>query len=248
MFNRSAASAKIDPDLARRDALEMSARRHLRSIPVSPAWVAAAPSSIAITTREQARIDEIHDLIFSLPEAVGAVDSPLLENRRKDLDALWREAVATMCYSAQIATIQKGAIGATLLAGLLHRAGQALAIRALALAELEQNVRLDPTSTADWLTRTAGAVFDALAREWQISDKVVQIVKLWQAYAEDTQPHEAQAVYLGHVLAMELLYPDWSSPEAIDAAASELDINAETLEWVRGERAQILRLLRDPGC
>ena len=243
MFNRSSASAKIDPAFARRSALELSARRHLRSAPAAPEWIAQVQSFTGAAALEQTQLAEVRARVFALPESVASIESELLENRRHELDALWREAVATMCYSTQIARIQKGAVGGTLLAALLHRAGQALAIRALALAELEQNVQLDPPSTADWLTRNSGSMFDSLASGWGLSDAVRQIVHFWQAYAEDDQPAEAHAVYFGHVLAMELLYPEWSSPAAIDAAASELHLNAETLEWVRGERTEILKLL-----
>ena len=87
-------------------------------------------------------------------------------------------------------------------------------------------------------------MFDALARSWRLPEQVIRIVQSWQRHGESVEfPRESSAVYFGHVLAMELLYPEWSLPAAIDAAASELQLNSETLEWVRGERPAIVRLI-----
>jgi len=206
---------------------------------------------LTIDSIREIELDDLHDVraaVFDLPPSIREETSELAESRRIELQALWREALSTMMYAAQLASIQGGSVSITAFAALMHRAGRALATGALAVAEVEQNTQLDPPSTADWLSRSGDSMFESLARSWKLPEQVVGIVRTWQQYGEPAEhPQESSAVYFGHVLAMELLHPEWSLPAAIDAAAAELHLNAETLEWVRGERPAIVRLLEAAG-
>jgi hypothetical protein len=239
MSNRSASSSAPDGALARRQAVAAFFRQHTRAIPPAPeSWKQLNALFEQGFTAAASYSEGLH--------ALRDVEEALFVGYGREAQAktLWREALATAAYASQLADIQSASIAAAACGGLLHRAGEAFAIGSLARAENSAGVQLDAPSAQELISSQGQELAERIARDWKLSAPAAACMLGWRQFGEFSKVSgESAAVYFGHLLAVELLHPEFTAPGALDAAGAEFGLNVEALEWVRGEGRVILDLI-----
>lgn len=167
------------------------------------------------------------------------------EGREKEARALWHESLATAAYAELLCDAMGASIGVASFGGLLHRAGDASLLCALSRSEAKSGTRLEPLARSRVTAAESAACAARLAREWSLPAAVAACVTDWQRCGalEHVSP-EAKAVYCGHLLALELLQPQFCAPGALPAALGEQGCNAGALARVRSSDLRVLRLSR----
>lgn len=156
---------------------------------------------------------------------------------------IWRESIATACASRQLAR-QTGLDHAVLTAaGLLHRVGDVWALTALARAEACTNVKLLGAAANESYAARDADLAARLMAAWQLTPEVSNAILGWRSCLDLNAGNNAgplslaQAVYLGHLLAVEQLHSRYCTPGVIDAAALELGVSCDVLDAVRENSA-----------
>lgn len=236
MFNRHVSHLRPVPNpLQIRQDVGAAARARAVRLPAQPrdldalfAQLARGLPHAARDSAAAATLRELRGLIWSAP------------GRESESEALWREALATAGFAARLAEVRRADAATAAAGGLLHRVGDALALQSLAAAEAEQGARLDGPSQAQLCAGLGRELAESLVREWPLSGGIATCVLGWRLFGEFAAVSpEASAVYFGRFLALELLHPGMSVPGALDAAAGELGLTPEAIEWVRGEAPAI---------
>jgi hypothetical protein len=240
MFNRSARLATPIPhSLPLRQAVITSFRSRVKSLPLAPAslpeLMGFLESGLNFASEDEAGVRAVTDLRKGLYHAPG---------RENEGRALWREAVATAAFASQLAREQGVSIGVAAFSGLLHRAGEAFAQRSMALAESEHGVRMDSPSKSEMCAIHGRDIAERLVREWNLPASVGVCVVGWRRLGEfaSVSP-EAGAVYVGHVLAGELLHPYLTMSGALESAGSELGMSPSLIERARDKSNDIRELV-----
>jgi HD-like signal output (HDOD) protein len=165
--------------------------------------------------------------------------------REREARTLWHESLATAACAELLAGFNGASIGGATLGALLHRAGEAWMLRALASTEAQSGARLNNPSRARLSAREAATCAERLTRDWRLSDGVARCVTSWQKCPELGAPQpEIAAVYCGRLLALEVLQPQFCAPDAISAAAREQGFDGDALARVRTSDDRIRELLR----
>lgn len=193
----------------------------------------ALAAGVALTPREEPRarraplalhvaLDQLRESLFMVP------------GREREARLLWREALATAWLAADIARLAGGSPGTAGLAGLLHRAGDALALRAVARVEGAVPTRLDAAS----LQSAAGAfepeLTASLGRAWKLSPGVLAALQGWRRFGESAAVGaEARAVHFGHAFASQVLFAEFPAPGLAAAVEAALRLDRRELTRLR---------------
>jgi hypothetical protein len=165
--------------------------------------------------------------------------------REREARTLWHESLATAGCTELLAGFNGASVGAAILGGLLHRAGEAWMLRALARTEAQSQARLNSPTRARLSAREAATCAERLTRDWQLSGVVAECVTSWQNCPELDAPRpEIAAVYCGRLLALEQLQPQFCAADAISAAAAEQGFGGDALARVRTSDDRIRELLK----
>lgn len=151
-----------------------------------------------------------------------------------------RDREAALLHDSALATRNKALALATLLAvpaetvgvaGLLHRAGEACALRALALAESGTQVRLDAPSRAELCTRHQPQFTEQLIHDWALPAPVAEVLRTWRQF-RPTSSLAAAVVYYAHLLASEELHPEFFAPGLLRSVGTELGIDPAQIDAI----------------
>lgn len=154
--------------------------------------------------------------------------------RDREARQLWREALATAWLAADIARLAGGSPGSAGLAGLLHRAGDALALRAVAQVESAGQARLDAASLQSFAGGFEAELTASLGRAWKLSPGVLGALQGWRRVGESTAVSaEARAVHFGHAFASQVLFAEFAAPGLVDAVESALRLDRRELARLR---------------
>jgi hypothetical protein len=164
--------------------------------------------------------------------------------REPESESLWREAVATSAFASQLAQEQGACVAVATCGGLLHRVGEAFALRSMALAESENGVRIDAPSRSELCALHGRDISERLVREWALPPAVAVCVIGWRRFGEfaSVSP-EVGAVYVGHLLSGELLHPYLTADGALEAAGSELGMDGAAIARVRARADEVRQLV-----
>lgn len=176
-------------------------------------------------------------------DALGEIRARLFHAPGRDAEAQawWHESVATAVFASRVAQLQQASVSASFLAGLLHRSGEALALKMLARVELDYRVKLDSASRRGWCTTHGQELTERLVGAWHLTPQIGSCVLGWTRFAEvSAVSRESAAVYFGRLFAIELLQPQFCVPGALDHAAADLGLGADLVAQVRKEDAQAL--------
>jgi len=241
MFNPRAHSPQFSPrSLVFRQALSSAFKAHRKCIPDAPATLPAL-------------LDECRNGVGELigkpscRTTLHAIRASLFEIPGRDAEARtwWHEAVATAVFAARVAQLKGAAAGASFLAALLHRSGEAVALKILARVELEHRMKLDSSARREWCTGHHLELAERLVRTWNLTPEVSTCILGWTRFGEFAEVSgESAALYFGRLFAIELLQPEICVPAALDHAAAELGLTEEQVAQVRAQAAHARELIR----
>lgn len=179
---------------------------------------------------------DIRDSLFTAP------------GRDSESARLWDEALATMLYATELARLARMPATAAGCAGLLHRAGEMCALRAVALAERDALLRLDEPTRSDLCTRHQDDFSQRLTGAWRIPPMIASAMTAWRAFGRlDDLSKLAGIVYFSHLLAVELLHPEFCAPGLVGTVSRELGIETEHLQAMRLHDGTIRSLIESIG-
>jgi HDOD domain len=241
MFNPQApVSGHSTRSLVLRQALAAALKARRQSPPPAPASLpllldGCTTGISSLITRPGCR-DALREIRARLFHAPG---------RDLEAQAWWHEVVATAVFAARIAQLKQASIPASFLASLLHRSGEALALKILARVEIEHRMRLDSSSRRDWCATHSQDLTERLVRAWNLTPDIGSCVLGWMRFGEFAEVSgESAALYFGRLFAIELLQPDLCVPGAVDHAASEMGLSEALVVEVRGEAGRARELIR----
>lgn len=241
MFNPQAPASEVSTrSLVFRQALAAAFKARRQNLPPPPA---SLPALLAACS------DEVSGLLGKpgCRDALGEIRARLFHAPGRDSEAQswWHESVATAVFAARVAQLKKSSVGAAFVGGLLHRSGDALALKMLARVELEYRMKLDSGSRRDWCTSHSQELIERLVRAWRLNPEVGSCIVGWLRFGEFVEVSgESAAVYFGRLFAIELLQPQFCVPGALDHAAADLGLSAELVAQVREEETQTKELIR----
>lgn len=170
----------------------------------------------------QAALDGLRATLFLVP------------SREREARLGWRSALATAWTAAALARIAGGSPGTAGLAGLLHRAGEALALRAIATVEEQEGSRLDPASLQAACTALEPELTSALLKAWRLPPGVVTAIQGWRRVGESgSAGAEARAVHYAHAFASQVLFAEFPSPGLADQVEADLRLDRRELARLR---------------
>jgi hypothetical protein len=228
MLNRPRRRVFIDPAaLEARLAVATAFRSHSQQPPTIVCdWHLIGLAFHPQLSTPQAR-DEIAKLASALSDTVA---------RGEEIGLLWLESLATAAFAMPLAKLL-GVNGADCaVAGLLHRVGDLLTLRALGQAEEQVVARLDGGSKAELLAHHGGPLMSAAMRAWDVPAAAAAAAIQWRQVGDLKLPGKsATVVYLAQLVALDALHPQLFVPGFLAAAAQECGVSAESLSVVRSE-------------
>jgi hypothetical protein len=163
--------------------------------------------------------------------------------RSAELRGMWTESVITAAFAWRIAPELGGDARVAAVAGLLHRLGDILTVRAIAGIEHAAQVRIDAVGKSDLCAELGVGLLDRTLRAWGVPVRAAATAAEWRRLREfPDAAAEATAVFLGRLFATELVAPQFCAPGAVDAAAREAGLATGRLSGLRGDAA-IARIL-----
>jgi HD-like signal output (HDOD) protein len=225
MFNRFANSPAAQArSLEARVAVSRRYVSLLRSLPAAPLNFAQYGSWASLPS--EAELDSLRVAAFTA------------EGRTDELNALWRETLATALCTRRVASVMGADAKVCTAAALLHRVGDALALVALAKSEDEAGVRLDAPSRAELCGRESAEVAGRALRWWCVPPPVATVASNWRRFGEfAAQSKDCAAVYLAHLLAIEWQAPEICAPGLVDSVGAELQLSAAAMSELRPDKA-----------
>jgi HD-like signal output (HDOD) protein len=232
MSNRSSTAPHAALDARRIVAAQL--RERVRALPPAPFdWTSfdAGTALAGAAASPDLRLAALQRLLCAAP------------TRTAELRGIWNESVMTAAFAWRLAPDLGGDADTAAVAGLLHRLGDMLTIRALAAIEHAAQVRLDSIGKADLCAELGVGLLDRTLRAWGVPVRAAATAAEWRRLREfPDAAADATAVYLGRLLAIELISPQFCAPGALDGAAAEAGLSAGRLSTLRAD-ATIARLL-----
>jgi hypothetical protein len=224
MFNPQAQRPDVSTRaLVLRQALGAAFKSLRQSIPAAPeslpALLAACEGGVSLSRPEcRNALNEIRMRLFQIA------------GRDAEGQSLWQEGLAAGVFAARVAQLKQAPVAASFMGAMLHRAGEALALKILARVELEYRMKLDSGSRREWCANHSGELGERLMQRWGLpAQATLPAGDLGAASAE------SKAVYFGRLFAIEMLQPEFCVPGALDHAAADLGLSAELVAKVRTE-------------
>ena len=237
MFNPQAPTSEVSTrSLLLRQALAAAFKARRQNLPPAPgslpALLDASRSGVSGLLAQTGCRDALGEIRARLFHAPG---------RDAEAQAWWHESVATAVFASRVAQLKQASVGAAFLGGLLHRSGEALALKMLARVELEYRMRLDSASRREWCTTHSQELTERLVGAWGLTPDIGSCVLGWMRFAEVSEVSgESAALYFGRLFAIELLQPQFCVPGALDHAAAEFGLSADLVAQVREQDARAL--------
>jgi len=222
MLNRQNPAASAAFDVRRLIVAEM--RERLREIPATPFdWQAFDPAAVR-GPGPDLRLANLGRLLCSAPA------------RTAELRGLWRESVVTAAFALDLAPHLGGDATTSALAGLLHRLGDMLALRAIAESEHANHLRLDPAGKAELCATHGTEQLERVVRAWGVPARAAATAAEWRRLREfPAAAADAAAMYLARLLAIELISPEFCAPGMVELAAEEVGLDPASLSALRAD-------------
>ena len=143
----------------------------------------------------------------AIREALEQIRASLFQIQGRDLEAraAWQESLACAIFAAGVARLRSASVSTVVCAGLLHRAGETLALKILARVELEYRMKLDGPARREWCATNSHELQERLTRAWPLPAAIGACLLGWNRFGEFTEVSpEGAAVYFGRLFAIEL--------------------------------------------
>jgi hypothetical protein len=164
--------------------------------------------------------------------------------RDAEMSLLWREALATACY-ARVVAVQSH-FDAPLLtgAGLLHRAGEIVALRALAQAECDAGQRLVGPVMQEILNARDDELVARVTRCWMLPCELRLLILRWREEQDlARRPESVSLLTMAQAFATELVHAATCTPGLVAAASEAMKFPGTLVEKVRAAASGIEKLL-----
>jgi len=202
-------------------------RERLREIPASPLdWDGFDPESALLGRAASPDLARLARVLCVAPM------------RSAELRALWKESVATAAFALKLAPLLGADAKASAMAGLLHRVGDMLTIRAIGSFEHAERQCVDAHGKADLCATHGGELLERVVRAWGVPPRAAATAAEWRRLREfPGVAADAAAVYLGRLLAIEAFTPEFCAPGLIELAGEEVGLDPARLDSVRADVA-----------
>jgi hypothetical protein len=132
-------------------------------------------------------------------DALGEIRARLFHTPGRDAEAQtwWHESVASAVFAARLAQLDQASVPAAFVGALLHRSGDALALKILARVELDYRMKLDGASRRDWCATHSPELAERLVRTWNLSAEVGACVLGWNRFGEFAAEAGQNAAWAG---------------------------------------------------
>jgi hypothetical protein len=222
MLNRLNPASGASFDVRRAIVAEL--RERLRDIPGTPVdWQTFDPAVVRVPAPDL-RLANLGRLLCSAPA------------RTAELRALWRESVITAAFALTLGPRLGGDASTSGVAGLLHRLGDMLTLRAIAEIEHATHLRLDAAGKAELCATHGTEQLERVVRAWNVPARAAATAAEWRRLREfPAAAADAAAVYLARLLAIELISPEFCAPGMVERAAEELGLDPASLSALRAD-------------
>jgi len=122
-------------------------------------------------------------------------------------ESLWREAWLGGFWAKEVARMRRRHVETAFLAGLMHRAGAALALNMLSRFEREERTAMDAQTFAALVTEFEPPFGRMLMSNWRLPAEVQDAAVEWRAYQSAKHADLAGTVHAAHLLAEHTMYP-----------------------------------------
>jgi hypothetical protein len=224
MFNRTKTASGEALETRREIHHELSER--LRELPVTPIdWSAFdVRAAFGAGASLDLRLVQMSRQICSSPVRSG------------ELRSLWHECVMTAAFAVQLAPRLGGDTDASAIAGLLHRLGDLLTIRAIGSMEYASQVRVDSRSKSELCLEHGDEQLGRVLRAWRVPARAAATATEWRRLREfPGAAADATTVYLARLFAIELISPQFCAPGMLELAVEEAGFDLNRLSDVRSD-------------
>lgn len=217
----------LNDALDARRAVTGQIRERLQATPPTPFDWSAFDPAVVFVDRPGATDLRLVNLALTLCTAPA---------RTAELRAMWKECLVTAAFALHVAPRLGGDGKTSAIAGLLHRLGDMLTIRAIAEIEHASHVRLDPASRSDLCAAHGGDLLERTVRAWGVPARAAATAAEWRRLRDfPAAAADAAAVYLARLFAVELIAPQFCAPGVVECAIEEMGLDAASLVNLRGD-------------
>ncbi len=200
------------------------------------AWLQQPADQLAARPMAMRALQQLRDSLFVAP------------GRDAEMALLWAEALATACYARLVAAQMKSDAPLLTGAGLLHRAGEIAAVRALARAESASGLRLVGPVLQQIIEAPGDEMVSRVTRSWGLPGELRLTLLRWRDEQDSLQrPQAVTLLMMAQALATELVHAATCTPGLVDAARQALGLPADVVEVSRAATGGIARLLDQVG-
>jgi HD-like signal output (HDOD) protein len=157
-------------------------------------------------------VAEVRNIAIAAAVRGGVFAAP---GHEPETQELWREACLGSLWAKEVARVRRRNVEAAFLAGLMHRAGAALALKILARFELEQRTAMDAKTFADLVSEYEHPCGKLLMSNWCLPLEVQEAASEWRAYRTCRQTELAGTVRAAHLLAQHTLHPQLMPAQSV---------------------------------
>lgn len=196
------------------------------------AWLQEPPAQLSARQMALRSLQTLRGSLFVAP------------GREAEMDLLWREALVTACYSRILA--REAGLDAPLHTGvgLLHRAGEIAALRALAQAERETGQRVPGSVMHDISVAGDDELASRVTRGWSLPGEWRLAIIQWREEQDSLRrPEGVTLLMMAQALTAELVHAATCAPGLAEVAVEALRLPGKMLEQARAGTAGIASLL-----
>jgi HD-like signal output (HDOD) protein len=159
-------------------------------------------------------------------------------------EELWREAWLGGLWAKEIARLRRKHVETAFLAGLMHRAGAALALKLFAGFERQRRTALDAQTFRSLVVEFESPCGRLLMSNWCIPTAIQEAASEWRSYRTSREVDLAGTVNAAHLLAQHTLYPQLLGEETVlsDTVFEQLGVFPDERIAVLEQRDQVRRV------
>ena len=159
-------------------------------------------------------------------------------------EELWREAWLGGLWAKEIARLRRKHVETAFLAGLMHRAGAALALKLFAGFERQRRTALDAQTFRSLVVEFESPCGRLLMSNWCIPGAIQDAASEWRSYRTSREVDLAGTVNAAHLLAQHTLYPQLLVEETVlgDAVFEQLGVFPDERIVVLERRDQVRQI------
>jgi HD-like signal output (HDOD) protein len=155
---------------------------------------------------------------------------------------LWCEASLASLWAKEIARMRRSSVERAFMAGLMHRAGAALALKTLSRFEVAQRTAIDAQTFRSLVMEFEAPCGRILMNNWCLSSDIIDAAVDWRSYRSSNQAELAGTVNAAHLLAEHTLHPQLLTQDIVlgnpvfEQLGMTADARAELLQRVDAVR------------